>query len=208
MPMVRRPIPSGEGKRAFGDLSCFGHWISPLARPRVQIFLLYAITFSISSCSIRHTSDSALQLAFYLQEKEFTALLADVQADPKFGTLTPRSVIYAGRLTEVNDRDFSEIEGLGLTKQRWSRYQKQLQNLGLAGGVFKSEGRVEFRVDPGSIFNGDSYKGYVYMEAPPEHLRTRLDGYRMTDSDKDKFGNWLVYKKLKDNWYLYLFING
>jgi hypothetical protein len=181
----------------------------PVASPRSYVIVLCAFSFSISSCGVRHTSDSALEELFYLHEREFRALLADVQADTKFETLTPGWVSYAGHLCKVDEQDFSEIEDLGLTKQRWISYRKQMKNLGLAGGVLKSKGRVEFRVDPGSFFNGDSYKGYEYRQKPPEHLRTSLDGYRMSDSDKDTFGGWLVYKKLKDNdnWYLYFFVN-
>ncbi len=78
--------------------------------------------------------------------------------------------------------------------------------MGLAG-VYKGDGGVEFRVDPGSIFNADTNKGYEYTEKPPERLKSSLDAYQMADSDKDKFGNWYVHKKLKDHWYLYFFVD-
>lgn len=84
--------------------------------------------------------------------------------------------------------------------ERWMHYQKQLEVLGLYG-VMKGDGGVEFRVDPGSIFNGDSYKGYEYFSTPPGHCRASLDIYRISDGDKDEFGNWAVCKPLKGNWY-------
>jgi hypothetical protein len=64
------------------------------------------------------------------------------------------------------------------------------------------------RVDSGSIFNGDSYKGFEYKPTRPEHVLPSLDHYRISDQDRDHFGGWLVYKPLKDNWYLYLFVSG
>ena len=89
---------------------------------------------------------------------------------------------------------------------RWIHYKKELRKLNLRG-VLKGNGEVEFRADPGSLFNGDSYKGYVYNSGPPVHVLASLDGYNISDRDKDEFGNWIVYKPLKGNWYLYLFVN-
>jgi hypothetical protein len=77
----------------------------------------------------------------------------------------------------------------------------------MEGGVLKGDGRGEFRVDPGSFLNGDSYKGYVYTPTPPDHIRSSLDGYRRCDRDSDRSGGWAVFKPLKGNWYLYLFVN-
>jgi hypothetical protein len=61
------------------------------------------------------------------------------------------TVIYANRLFSVTGGDFSALERLGMSRAKWNHYQEQLRKLGLAGGITKSEGRVEFRVDPGSI---------------------------------------------------------
>ena len=162
----------------------------------------------LDGCTVgtNHTSDAALERVFNHSQAEFEVLLAEVQADSQLTTLQRNTVIYAGRLVNVDESDLSEVEHLGLSKDTWKRYQKQLRELGLYG-VLKSESRVEFRLDPGSIRNGDSYKGYEYRQTPPEHVRTSLDGYRVFDGDKDRFGGWSVYKPLKANWYLYLFVN-
>jgi hypothetical protein len=61
-------------------------------------------------------------------------------------------------------------------------------------------GGVEFRVDSGSFSNGDSDKGYEYSLTPPEgHPKTSLDRYRISADDKDRFGNYSVYKPIKDS---------
>ncbi len=56
----------------------------------------------------------------------------------------------------------SADEYLGLTRECWERYQGQLRNLGLAGGI-----------DPGSALNEDSYKGYLYA-----HFATALSAVK------------------------------
>ena len=93
-----------------------------------------------------------------------------------------------------------------MTMERWSHYQDQLRGLGLYG-VMQGGGRVEFRVDPGSLSNGDSYKGYEYTPTPHHPIRSKLDGYRIADADKTPLGGWLAHAPLAANWYLYLFVN-
>jgi hypothetical protein len=47
---------------------------------------------------------------------------------------------------------------------------------------------------------GDSDKGYEYSLTPPEgHPKTSLDRYRISADDKDRFGNYSVYKPIKDS---------
>ncbi len=93
-----------------------------------------------------------------------------------------------------------------MPKERWTRYQEELRNLGLYGGM-KGAGGVEFRVDAGTISNGDSYKGIWYRPTRPTSIRTSLDSYGISDQDKARFGGWLAYKPLKEDWYLYIFVS-
>jgi len=163
----------------------------------------------LSACAVggRHTPDSILERSFILHEAEFEALLAEVSADDKLGTLRVDEGWYAGRHFS-GQSDFSDLGRLGLTRERWRSYTQQLRKLGIAQ-VSKGEGRVEFRVDQGSLSNGDSYKGYEYSLTPPAgHRKASLDAYRISENDREKFGGYYVYKPLKGNWYLYLFVNG
>src|SRR5689334_21920050 len=98
------------------------------------------------------------------------------------------------------------MEALGLTRDRWILYREKLRGLNLYG-VLKGDAAIEFRVDPGSISNGDSYKGYWYTTIRPAHVRPNLDTYLIADEDKDQNGNYIVFKELDGNWYLYLFVN-
>jgi len=161
-----------------------------------------------SACSVgpRHTPDSELEQRFFQHEAEFDALLADVQADGKLTMIGPQEIRYAGR-TLSGRAGLSAIELAGLTAERWAGYQRQLRDLGLVL-VTKADGGVEFRVDTGSFFNGDSYKGYEYNSNPAEHPKAGLDGYRISESDRDGSGGYYVSKPLKGNWRLYLYVNG
>jgi hypothetical protein len=165
---------------------------------------------ALNACSVgrSHTPDSKLEQNFFRQEAEFEALLAEVQADEKLTMIGPREICYAGRTLSIKD-GLSEIEPLGLTTERWAEYQRQLRGLGLVL-VTKGDGVVEFRVDRGSFSNGDSYKGYEYDSKPAEHLNLKasLDGYRISESDKDASGGYYVSKLLKGHWRLYLYVNG
>jgi hypothetical protein len=169
-------------------------------RSIIPVFCMSAL-FQACSVGGRHTSDAALERTFRQHEAEFEAFLADVQADQELTTLQPEVLIYAGHYWKVN-----EIGHSGLAQERWDRYQQRLRDLGLCS-VIQSEGRVEFRVDPGSLSNGDSYKGYEYNPHPPPRLKKSLDGYRVSADDRDRYGGWLAYKPLNGNWYLYLFVN-
>src|ERR1051326_151832 len=180
-----------------------------MRHPRVAVALLSSLLVFVTGCAVgwNHTSDASLERHFSRHQTQFEALRAEVQADSQLTTLQPRAIIYAGKRVEVRDGDLTELERLGLTRERWEHYQKELEDLGLAG-VMKGDSDIEFRIDSGSLLNGDSYKGYWYGSTAPYRVRDSLDGYRCSDRDQDKFGNWGVCKPLKRNWYVYLFVNG
>jgi hypothetical protein len=65
-----------------------------------------------------------------------------------------------------NRAELSGLERLGFARKRCVSYTQHLRELGLAQ-ITKGGGTVEFRVDTGSLSNGDSYKGYEYSSTPP-----------------------------------------
>jgi hypothetical protein len=159
------------------------------------------------TCGLRHTPDAVLERAFRAHQTEFEALLAEVQKDSKLVTVQRHVLIYGGQTVDLRESDLSAIERTGLPIGRWRHYQDELERLGLYG-VMKDGSRIEFRVDAGTLFNGDSYKGFEYRAYQPPHIRVSLDDYRISDEDKTQFRGWLVYKTLNEHWYLYLFVDG
>jgi hypothetical protein len=173
-----------------------------------MVAVVISVALLLSACAVgrNHTADTALERNFIEHQIEIEALLTEVQADSRLATLQPRTLIYAGRGLSVNEANVGALEKLGMPRERWYQYQREMQGLGIIS-IIKGERGTEFRVDSGSILNGDSYKGYWYAPVAPFNVRASLDGYRKSDDDKDRLGNWGVCKPLKKNWYLYLYAN-
>jgi hypothetical protein len=152
-----------------------------------------------------HTSDSRLEQNFFRNQSKFQTLLVDVMADEKL-RMIGRGEIRYGDCPFLYVKSPADVERLGLTWQRWAAYQALLRDLDLVQ-IFGGHGGVSFKADHGSLFNGDSDKGYSYEAAPPVHQKMSLDDYRISEEDKDKSGDICIYKHIKGNWYLYLFIN-
>ncbi len=163
----------------------------------------------LAGCAVgrRHTSDAQLEKRFLQHEVEFEALLDTARSDSKLVTISRSLVIYDGQRVNIDAAALSGGEPIGLAGFSWKWYLTKLQSLGLEGGVLKGRDSVEFRVDAGSLQNGDSYKGYEFSNAVPAHLRKSLDECRLSDLDRDQFGNGIARKHIKGNWYLYLFVN-
>ncbi len=172
---------------------------------RLAILLLILL---LNACAVGHTADAALVRTFKSHQAEFESLLTEVLADSQLMTLQRNVLIFGGHSVDLRQSDMSAIERVGLTRERWIHYQNQLRRLGLYGVMKDGATRIEFRVDPGSMWNGDSYKGFEYRTTPPRHMRNSLDDYRVSDEDRNEFGGWLVYRAIKGHWYLYLFVNG
>lgn len=176
----------------------------------VKAGLVYAFCLLLDACAIgrNHTSDASLERIFNEHREEFDQLLTEMQGDPQLTSFSERVITYADRRLEVKEGDYIEAERIGLPKAHWEQYRKGCQDLGLAQIGRGENGSVELRVDPGTLFNGDTYKGFWYQPAPPANLLSGLDDYRLTSQSPRVRGGWLVYKHLAGNWYLYLFVRG
>ena len=164
-------------------------------RPVRAVVLLSAMLL-LQACAAgwSHTSDAALARRFESNEAEFESLRAEFEANPQLRAL------FAGDCQGLHQNNLSAMQLAGFPKERARRYEDQLQRLGV-WSVIKGGRGIEFRVDPGSVSNGDSYKGiYWYREDEPRDVRPSLDDYRF--SVKDEF----VYKALKGHWHLYIFV--
>ncbi len=178
------------------------------ARRRTAIISLIGVCSLVVACAVgrRHTPDAELERKFLDNEAAFESLLSEVQADERVTMISTTHVRYGDRILSA-ESSRNELERLGFTRDLWTRYQQQLKGLGLVA-VLKHSSCIEFRVDQGSIRNGDSYKGYAYCTTTPGHLKSSLDDYRISEADRDKSEGYSVSKPLKGRWYLYLYVNG
>jgi hypothetical protein len=145
----------------------------------------------------RHTPDAALERTFESHEAEFESLRAELEANSELMGL------FAGDRVDLHENNIYAMKRAGLPKENVAKYEEQLRRLGL-WCITKGGRGIEFRVDPGTVSNGDSYKGfYWYREGQPPDIRPGLDEYRFLRNEKDL----MVYKALKSHWYLYMFVN-
>jgi hypothetical protein len=156
------------------------------------VMILFLPTCAVGS---KHTSDAALARTFESHQAEFESLRAEIEANPQLITL------FAGDRAYLHEKNLSAMELAGLPRLRATYYEDQLHRLGL-WSVGKGGRGIEFRVDPSSISNGASYKGFWwYREGEPRDVRASLDNYRFSNTDE------IVYKALKGHWYLYIFVS-
>jgi hypothetical protein len=193
--------------RAESTLPFFANNVLNMAISKGFSFSLF-VCFTCSACAVgrHHTSDAKLERGFIEHRTQFEYLLAEVQADPQLKTILPKVLMYAGGYAQVDGGDLTDIERLGMRAARWTQYQKELKELGL-NAVMKGGTSVAFRVDPPSLWNGDSYKGYLYDTTRPRRVLPSLDGYTISQSDHDASGGWTVFKSINGNWYIFLSVS-
>jgi hypothetical protein len=144
---------------------------------------------------------------FLSHKHEFEILLADIQSDINLKMIGIGKLRYADCFMQ-NIESITEVESLGIAKDRWLGCQKRLKELGIMM-VLNESGSVEFKIDSESLLNGDSSKGYLFSSVPPRNQRESLDDYRISVHDKTDTGGYVVHKPIAKhaNWYLYLYVN-
>jgi YD repeat-containing protein len=179
---------------------------------RLPGFLLLSICIGfLCACSVgrMHTGDSTLERNFARNEAHFDRLIADLNSDTKIGMVDNAELRYDGVSFDATPAGLAELRQGGFSADRWDYYRRQLKNLGLTRAIRGERGDVELPVDEASLSNGSSYKGYWYSTSPPGgHQKTKLDDYRLSKHDLSPSGGYFLYKPIRPNWYLYLFIDG
>jgi hypothetical protein len=107
----------------------------------------------LTACAIgrQHVSDAKLEKNFLRHEAEFQALINDIQADKKL-TMIDRHSVHYGTQRATTDQDFSDIERVGLTRERWMKFQNYLKILGLVR-IFQYNDMIDLEVEAESLFS-------------------------------------------------------
>jgi hypothetical protein len=173
---------------------------------------LAVILVSSSSCccfGIRRTGDSTLERNFARNEPRFDRLVADFNSDAGLGMVDDGGVRCGGTLFDSTPADLSALAQRGFTADRLAYYRRQLKMLGVER-ILRGDGdTVELPVDESSFLSNGIYKGYWHSTSPPVgHEKANLDRYQPSKEDLGRFGGYLLYKPIKPNWYLYLYIDG
>ncbi len=135
---------------------------------RLRRFLSLTILL-LGSCAAgrRHTSDATLERIFKSHQAEFESLRAEMEAGPLLMRL------FAGRRMNLHELNLSAMDIAGLPRERVRQYEDRLRRLGL-WSVMKGGYGIEFRIDPGTISNGDSYKASGGIERANRVMSERV----------------------------------
>ena len=149
-----------------------------------------------------HPSDQAFEDQFLTHSADFNLLRTMSNEDSKV-------IRVAYDFTRLRDnwawpRPESE---LGFSQERWEVYRELFRKTGADYGFQRGEDdSVLFDIYCRGSALGSDCKGIGYLpeEPPVQSLRESLDD----DPGKLGYDHGLVYKRLKDHWYIYRWISG
>ena len=125
-----------------------------------------------------------------------------IKANPKVVNISRDYIFtHAGRINLTENPN--GFRGL-IDKRKLAAIQEYLEDLNLTNVKQGAKGEVFFTVDDVSMFNGAAEKGIEYTPLDPRPQLKSLDGYAPTYINGKK--QLMVYRKLADRWYIYLFI--
>jgi hypothetical protein len=174
----------------------------------VSLAILFFAVFFSSGCigAGSHSSDERLEVKFRTHHSEFEELLSMVQSDDWVISITPTAIIPTGGRRPVKRDDVAQIESLGVSRERWLRYQKLLAQLSISRigrGMPGSHARYTgFTAEPASLWNGATSKGYIWSEDQLSPVVVDLDRYKPPEGDVHR-KPYVAYKRLTANWYLF-----
>lgn len=161
--------------------------------------LLCVCVAVLSGCRV--PSQRGMTLDFARHEAEFEKLRTMFAEDTRL-TAVGRNWVRSGTIALVSPPE--KIERVGLTRERYDRYVKIFDALGIEAGVSRDEkGGIWFETTRPSLFNGDTREGYVYSPSPLTPLVIDLESYVPPATDDSPRPRFLVFKVLKGNWYLF-----
>lgn len=181
-----------------------------LTSPRSRSFVATLLLALPTACTVGrvHTRDSVLEQNFVRNEPRFERLVADLRSDAKLELMDETELRYGGVSFNAGS-GVADLDERGFSTDRWNHYRTLLRTTGVKRAIRGDRGEIELEFDQASIWNGSSYKGYWYSASPPPgHSRTELDDYRLSKQDLSPNGGYFLYKAIKPNWYLYLFVDG
>ena len=127
---------------------------------------LLSVSLALSSCA--PATDRSLQERFFSHQEDFQKLLDMYQQDAHLVTIAPDYTLL--------DTDGSwPRKNIGISPERWQQYRQLFSELGLSGGVGRTDdypGAIYFLVSARGFVapSPSSYKGYFYSPNPPTPL--------------------------------------
>lgn len=159
-----------------------------ILRIRFATLIIVALAF-ITSCGIsRHPSDRVLENRFQSQEAKFSRLAEMLNEDRDIARLCDDCIFLSGSSNR------------SISNERLSEYRRLFKELELESGIHRDNAySVRLIASSKGLFIPTSEKSYVYSKVEPSLLVNSLDDVTARDGGDQE----PVYRKLKDNWYLY-----
>jgi hypothetical protein len=145
--------------------------------------------------NLSQPSDAVLEANFKRHESDLELLVDMTQADNKV-------VRISSDFTWLdNNAAWPRPESeLGFSQERWDKYRGLFKKIGLEGGITREEhGEVIYFIlsSKGLVTHGTE-KGYAFSQKELSPTADSLDDFARMPK-----GQSVVFKKLKDHWYLF-----
>lgn len=148
-----------------------------------------------------HPSDNDLIEIFQKNEADFEKLIQMAKEDSEFVRIAPDFTWHKDNASVPRDV-------LNLPSERFDEYRKLFRKLELKAGIINSQPKdVWFVSSAKGLVTGGSSKGFMFLTEEPFPLVESLDEPDWNRPELKGRKSKILYRKLKDNWYLYYLID-
>lgn len=170
--------------------------VLPIGVFRTALLCLLAALFLALQVACGHPSDARLAERFRAHETEFDELVRMSEVDNQIYRIAPEFIVPEKALSSPEFK---------FSQRRWDDYRSRFRRLSISNGIVRAMGGepVWFTASAEGMFGRGSSKGYVYSRTRLSPCVTDLEGYDPPASAVDANYHYIVYKELKENWYLY-----
>jgi len=176
-------------------------------RLNLSAFLFLGIIFFLIGRAVHNTtlsdtpSDELLKTVFAQRGADLELLLKMSNEDSDVIRIAPD---FTWRKNDTSwPRSNSE---LGFSEERWNQYKELFKRMGIEDSISRDslkDGCINFIVHSSGLVTGGAEKGFAYCTPEPSPLSESLEVLPKTIETTP----FVMYKKLKDHWYLYIEID-
>jgi hypothetical protein len=146
------------------------------------------LALSFSACASSHPSDQAMEAQLHTREADFAKLVKAFNEDGHVNSIGFGYMFMEGDTKAV------------LSEARLSEYRKLLKELGLSR-IGRGGGGIHLSVSTKDLLVARSHKDFYYAKFEPSPLVDSIDSISRAGGDRRDQAP--VFKKVKENWYLY-----
>lgn len=165
--------------------------LKSIVKNKKRIFVFFIailiVTFYIRS---RAPSEARMIANFREHKAQFEQLRLMIQQDKRVRSLS------SGWLSDQNMNSTDDPMSLGISKQRWARYQSLLKSVG-ADSISNRNNYIRFYVFGGGFTDTSWSIGYAWSAEPPPIMVESAYWHKPTMRDK------IYHSRIENGWYIY-----